>query len=245
MNWTVGNLRLTDVKSVLCKNFNRPNANFTLLALVSFWLLTFTASLQKAKWRRYVRTASLLNNFRDVIWMEIEIKNNRAYCFSRSIKSLQAEKKDCPDEYHINSLLPLMDSKSSLNFWRVKLTESINLPKDWLTCPVGSPEGGLSSFSPAWGRKSRKLPGALDPSSFPSWWDILRSTVDNTICQLPSEVNSHSVSFFSSVVLHHIMVHTPSKFHHSDERSRKELHAPLRKRSSRNVEKDWILGSQV
>ena len=118
----------------------------------------------------------------------------------------------CRVPYH--SLLPLMDSKSSLNFWRVKLTESINLPKDWLTCPVGSPEGGLSSFCPAWGRKSRKLPGALHPSSFPSWWDIMRSTVDNTICQLPSEVNSHSVSFFSSVVLHHIMVHTPSKFHH-------------------------------
>lgn len=204
MNWTVGNLRLTDVKSVLCKNFNRPNANFTLLALVSLWLLTFTASLQKAKWRRYVRTASLLNNFRDVVWMEIEIKNNRAYCFSRSIKSLQAEKKDCPDEYHINSLLPLMDSKSSLNFWRVKLTESINLPKDWLTCPVGSPEGGLSSFSPAWGRKSRKLPGALDPSSFPSWWDIMRSTVDkhNLPAAFRSQFSFSIIVFFSCTSSH-------------------------------------------
>ena len=171
--------------------------------------------MQKAKWRRYVRTASLLNYFRDFISMEIEIKNNKAYRFSRSIKSLQAETKDCPDvEYHIVACYLWWNSKSSFNFWRVKLTELINLPKDWLTCPVGSPEGGLSSFSPAWGRKSRKLPGALDPSSFPSWWDILRSTVGKTICHQPSEVNSHSVSFFSSVVLHHIMVHTPSKFHH-------------------------------
>ena len=54
--------------------------------------------------------------------MEIEIKNNKAYCFSRSIKSLQAETKDRPDEYHINSLLPLMEFKVIVEF----LTSEVN-----------------------------------------------------------------------------------------------------------------------
>ena len=55
--------------------------------------------------------------------MEIEIKNNKAYCFSRlTIKSLQAETKDCPNEYHINSLLPLKEFKVIVEF----LTSEVN-----------------------------------------------------------------------------------------------------------------------
>ena len=58
-----------------------------------------------------MRTASLLNYFRDFISMDIEIKNNKAYRFSRSIKSLEAETKDCPRRCRVpyHSLLPLME----------------------------------------------------------------------------------------------------------------------------------------
>ena len=246
MNWTVGNLRLTDVKGVLCKNFNRPNANFTLLALVSLWLLTFTASLQKAKWRRYVRTASLLNHFRDLIWMEIEIKNNKAYCFSRSIKSLQAETKDCPDEYHINSLLPLMEFKVIVEFltsevnWIDKLTKGlINL-----SCMI-TRRRSLLVF-PCMGTKVQKTPWCTGPVVISEL--VRHLEVNSWKHNLPAAFRSQfsfSIILFFSCTLSHNGTYTEQISSYSDERSRKELHAPLRKRSSRNVEKDWILGSQV
>lgn len=51
--------------------------------------------------------------------MEIEIKK---LIIKLKIKSLQAETKDCPDEYHLNSLLPLMEFKVIVEF----LTSEVN-----------------------------------------------------------------------------------------------------------------------
>lgn len=94
--------------------------------------------------------------------MEIEIKNNKAYCFSRSIKSLQAETKAVPMST-LYSLLPLMEFKVIVEFLTSEVNRIDKLTKGLINLSCWITRRRSLLVFPCMGTKVQKTPWCTGP----------------------------------------------------------------------------------